>query len=180
MTLSIDTTPAGTDANSYNTIQEADNYFESDLAFNPIWTALTEEEKKAKLIFSTRGIDRNNFISRKYRDFSFDTNEQNLEFPRLSDIRIDEIHPRIKKAQLEMLKYIHFNSDESTGETTIKNEIVSVNVSQVVSVGFKPYKSIESKESAQAVGSSLEAVDNLLRPWLTDDPYGSGSFNWVK
>lgn len=180
MAITIDVTPAGINANSYNTLAEADTYFEADLEFDALWSALTNDQKKARLVTSTRGIDRYPFVSRKFRDFSFDQNEQALEFPRLSDLRVDLIHPRVKKAQLEMIKYQYHNTDTITGESELNQEVIKVNVHQVVSVGMKDHVSGEAKDSKQLIGSSIEAVEALLRPWLRDGIRDSGPFDFTR
>ena len=72
--MTIDSTKAGTQSNSYSSINDADDYFESTYG-KTYWKDLTDQEKEALLITATRAIER---LRVKYPSIS---ETQRLKFP---------------------------------------------------------------------------------------------------
>ncbi|MCE5229012.1 hypothetical protein LLG95_05385 [bacterium] len=159
MAITIDTTVSGANANSYASIAEADAYFEANVPFFPIWSAMTEAEKSARLVRAAQAIDRMTFTGDKAID------GQSMEFPRNQD-DISLISPRVRNAQLEMLLHHFADQDASTGRTSGSREIASVDVNQTASVEYSNAPDRAVREAC--AGGSIETVIALLRPWLFD------------
>lgn len=181
MAITIDTTVSGTSANSYASMVEADAYFEANVAFFPVWAAMTENEKSARLVRAAQAINRMSFTGSKYYW------QQAMEFPRYVDRHVLLSHgiipgpshlecyfddtaivpERVKHAQLEMLLHLYADQDAATGRTSGAREIASVNVDQTASV---QYSDAPDRSRREAVGGgSIDAVIALLRPWLLGD-----------
>lgn len=101
--MAIITTIAGVDSNSYQTLTEANTYFSTRL-HTTVWTAATDAQKEAALIWSARIIDTN-----IQWNGTRQTELQALQWPRMnvvdSDgwiIRIDTIPKELKWAQAEL------------------------------------------------------------------------------
>lgn len=91
-------TPGAADANSYLTLDEADELMETYPHFDQ-WDELEESEQKALLIRGTRTIDR-------YRPWGApQADGQKLKFPRSGDA-VDEIPDGVKIALMEFIDYI--------------------------------------------------------------------------
>lgn len=181
MAITIDTTVSGTNANSYATIVEADAYFEANIAFFPIWSAMAESEKSARLVRAAQAINRMSFLGSKYYW------QQAMEFPRYVDRHVLQrngvisgashiecyfddtaiVPERVKHAQLEMLLHHYADQDASTGKTSGAREISSVNVDQTASVQYSDAPDRTRREAVD--GGSIDAVIALLRPWLLGD-----------
>ena len=179
----LDATVAGVDANSYVTIQEANDYYDTKQTFNVTWSTFTDDQKAAYLIQAAYAIDRYKFCGCRLNEWNDNvTNPQALEFPRRNCEfyqRTDEIDPRVKKAQMEMVLYQYYNQASTTQESKFGNkDVIKASVDQVVSVEFQAYKSEDSEGAALAVGSSLEAVESYLEPWLVD--VKGGFYPWER
>jgi len=180
MVLSLDTTVAGVNANSYGTLAEADDYFLADVQFNPIWTAFTEAIKIQRIVSAARAIDRYPLISTKLRGPYYGVDEQAREFPRLNDVDTTIIHCKIKYAQFEMIKAQYLDQDTTTGQSGSAKQVKSIGVYQTVDLEFGLSKTIDTELLEQAAGGSLAAVEALLRPWLSDDARHGGTFEFVR
>lgn len=87
MAVTMNTTVAGTDSNSYVGLTEADAYL-SERDDNSQWDDLTDDQKREKLIQATRVIDGYPFEGVKYdtsTTVSGDYSGQALAFPRSGD-----------------------------------------------------------------------------------------------
>lgn len=63
MAVTFNTTPGDTAANSYITVEDADDFLtQSRLHVGVEWTGLTQAQKEAALMWSTREIERHDFI----------------------------------------------------------------------------------------------------------------------
>lgn len=166
MALTLVTTLGGTTSNSYVTEAEADAYFEAYTHFSATWLALTQQVKYARLISAARSLDRFRFVGWKADP------EQAMAFPRVRQsysselvaLGIDsvgqEIPEEIKRAQMQMVMYLHFNASSTTG--AVAREISSVDVDGVVAVQFD-----QKNTSAEAVShGSLQAVKDECGDWL--------------
>lgn len=98
-----------TNATSYVSVAEADDYFEIDRVFTATWTALTSTEKEYRLGWATRVLDQ------KVRwKGTKDTETQALEWPRDSTYDrngvaiLDTVIPeQLKDATCEFAKYLN-------------------------------------------------------------------------
>jgi hypothetical protein len=114
MAIIFTTTVGDPAANSYATVQEADDYLlAARLHVDDSWTALQESEKEAALMWATREIDLFEFVG-----YLLDT-DQALQWPRSSavtqdgrTVAEDEIPVAVKNAQTE-LAYFLAQSDPS-------------------------------------------------------------------
>lgn len=75
-TITLNAKLGDPEANSYVTLQEANNYIRNVRGHSSTWDLLSTEGKKRLLIEAAREMDRLNFIGSKYYDF------QAMEFPR--------------------------------------------------------------------------------------------------
>jgi len=80
--VSINATIGGSEANSYVTLTEAEDYFEGRLFAND-WHSATSSEKQQALLQACKDIETLKFIGTKYNDYRVGhVNYQKLEFPR--------------------------------------------------------------------------------------------------
>jgi hypothetical protein len=162
MALTLIVTPGGSNSNAYVTIEDSDNYFESVSHFHSVWTALTEQEKMAKIISATRAIDRFNFLYPKYYP------DQALKFP--TQLDAVEIPEEVKSATCEMIMFQHFNADSATGQ--MGREIEEVKVDGVVAI---KYRQIKPMGQDSAFGGNLDSIKALLVIWI-----GQNGIRFVK
>jgi len=160
--ITIVTTPGAEDANSYVTVAEATAYFEAMLGFTAIWTAYSDDVKKARLVAAARGIDRLAFMGYK-ADL-----DQALEFPRAeqrSDIEnpVTEIPRKVKDAQCEMVVYQAQTGNATTGQLS-EQDVIAFSLSGVMSVGFAA--AVNSSTKNVMAGSNYDAIMALLRQWV--------------
>lgn len=176
MALTIDTTIGGALSNSYASEAEALAWFEALPTFFDYWSnTLTADGRKAKLIESTRAIDRYVFIGSKNDE------DQALEFPRNED---DEIPDEVKEAQYHMIIFQTLNPSftvDSNGNLSVnqvERQIQSVSVAGVVSVAYgQTSKVFTSAAQGSAQQGSMDAILALLRDWLASGP---NNFAFVK
>ena len=163
MSITIDATVGGADANSYVSIAEADAYFEAVLTFTDSWSALDTDKKSARLVAAQRAIDRFNFRSER------EDEDQALKFP-LAMQENDDVWPEteipqpVKDAQCEMVIFQFNEADSSTGQAS--RDVNKVRVEGAVSVEFDRAVGDEIEAS---LGGNIEAIKDLLRPWLLGD-----------
>lgn len=110
--MTIDSTKAGTQSNSYSSIDDADDYFESTYG-KTYWKDLTDTEKEALLITATRAIER---LRVKYPSIS---ETQRLKFPVNTFNRTDQEsrplgdgYDKVKEATILQADYLYHHSDE--------------------------------------------------------------------
>jgi hypothetical protein len=76
MAVTFNATPGATDANSYVTVEGADEFLtERRMHVGIEWTALSQADKEAALMWSTREIERHDFIGTRQ------SSEQALHWP---------------------------------------------------------------------------------------------------
>lgn len=161
MALTLVTTVSGASSNSYATGEEADAYFEAVSHFSTIWGALTSTERNQKLVMAARAIDRFNFRGQRADP------DQAMEFPRnigdnvpdyMRDL-VQVIPAEVKRAQLEMVLFQHFNADATTGQ--MARDVDQVDIDGALAVKFTNKPSGQD----QSLGGNLETVRALLRKW---------------
>lgn len=164
----LDATPKGLTANSYLTRAEADDY-NSRTGNGAAWTALSDGEKDALLMWATLTIE-NNYTFRGYR-CNFD---QALQWPRtglsFDGVSLDDdvIPARVKDATAEFARQL--NTTDST------QEIRSTPISEIKlgEIGIK-YQGASSQE----VKVIPDIVANMLAPWIMDSA-GGGSIRMMR
>lgn len=108
--MTLDATPAGTGANSYATLAEAEAYFQDDPAMYAAWAALSEDDRGRALIAAARTVDRLKFKGRPYDPEA----PQALAFPRIigDDVyALDAdgrpaVPPPVREAALEQVRML--------------------------------------------------------------------------
>jgi hypothetical protein len=158
----IDATAGSPDANSYVTLAEAGAYFETNVAFAPLWSAMTEQIKTNRLIEAGRAIDRYNFQG------SRETGAQAMLFPRIACNDDDDgtVPKPVKDAQCEMLLVKFANSNTTTGASTALGDAVSEFGLGRGSLMVKLTDSRSSGSESVAMGGSIETVETLLAPYI--------------
>ena len=138
MAITIDATIAGASANSYNTVAEADTYFEEAVTDVTAWTGASADQKKAALVQAAKRINEPRYDGRIYLE------TQNLAFPRYAfgySVVLDSdgtiaIPDDVKNAQLEcalwLLKYQDKDIDaeyamKGGGRVSVGDRSVEVN-----------------------------------------------------
>ena len=176
----IDATPGGVNANSFETVAEANQYFSDRIPLNPPWVASGEE---AYLITATRLLCN---LAQPYKTFfpaqggspayyrvrrqwlgKPATATQRLAFPRigLSDANGNTVDPTIipqdiKDAESEFAGQL-LSEDRSLDNSVIIQGLTSLKAGSVA-LGFK------NDVIAQVVP---QAVYDMLTPYLTDELY---------
>ena len=150
MAATIDATLSGANSNSYVTLIEADDYFDSRL-YSDVWTAALDDDKNRALIMACKRINQEKF----YGDRS--TTTQKLPFPRaslgyLDGVLLDGIIPdALKESQYELA--IH---------------MLSVNMT-LKGVSTDAYKSI--KVGSIEVQPAIDSSDNASQSYSTLPPF---------
>lgn len=88
MAVTLDSTVAGAQANSYVSLEDAEAYFEGRLV-SELWEQLTDDQKKKALITATRRIDREKFGGQITL-----YGVQSLQWPRTGVVSRDYINSR--------------------------------------------------------------------------------------
>jgi hypothetical protein len=179
MAVTLDTTVAGPSANSYVSQEDADDYYAADPIFDSVWGALNSDTKNQWLISAGRALDRFQFIGSKYKDFDA-SDYQSMQFPRDVDVSTTEIHPNVVRSQLEILKYLYYNIDSSTGQSNLTQELKKIGVYQTVDIEYKDNITVDSKDARRVAGASIEAVYSLLNPWMDSVPGYPSTFCFVR
>jgi len=136
MAFTFDSTIGGTSTNSYASVSEADEYFDSFL-YSDDWDNQSATRKEKLLTMAWRSIDSQNFYGQK-------TNlSQNAEFPRynLTDwdgqyITQSTIPQELKDAQCELANYLLENDQRYTGDGSETTNTESYNAGGI-SVKFR-------------------------------------------
>jgi len=133
--MDIDSTKAGTQANSYSSAEEADDYLESTYG-KEYWKDLTDQEKESLLITATRAIER---LRVKYPST---TETQKLKFPVNTFNRTDQEsrplgdgYDKVKEATILQADYIYQHADEL--EQAKQNRIQQITDEQIGPLSVK-------------------------------------------
>ena len=154
MTASIDATISGANANSFVTLDEANNYF-ATVPDSSTWDDKTVDQKKRALISATRWID--SFV---YFGDRCDQG-QALKFPR-NNYQVDDVElscttipNNIKYAQYELARALANDTDASTVTTGKDGNIAEAKLGDL---------EVKFNTASQGTGS----VNNILDvyPWL--------------
>ena len=136
MAFTFNATASSSSANSYGTVEEADDYFSSFL-YNDDWSSLSTEQKQKLLVMATRRLD----VERYYGLRTVES--QNLEFPRyyLVDwqglpIGEAEVPTKLKEAQFELAYYLLQNQSRNPTETSDFGDPVSFSLGGTISVSY--------------------------------------------
>ena len=154
MTASIDATISGANANSFVTLDEANNYF-ATVPDSSTWDDKTVDQKKRALISATRWID--SFV---YFGDRCDQG-QALKFPR-NNYQVDDVElacttipNNIKYAQYELARALANDTDAITGTSGKEGNIEQAKLGDL---------EVKFNTASQGTGS----VNNILDvyPWL--------------
>tara|TARA_Y100000004_G_scaffold288_1_gene397 strand:+ start:53 stop:583 length:531 start_codon:yes stop_codon:yes gene_type:complete len=154
VTASIDATISGANANSFVTLDEANNYF-ATVPESSTWDDKTVDQKKRALISATRWID--SFV---YFGDRCDQN-QALKFPR-NNYQVDDVElscttipNNIKYAQYELARALANDTDAITGTSGKEGNIEQAKLGDL---------EVKFNTASQGTGS----VNNILDvyPWL--------------
>lgn len=167
MTITLVTTVGAATANSYATEAEADAYFETVQWYDPIWTAITDQQERFQiLIESTRLFDTFEYKGQPALSVSDD---QALKFPRSNqdDTSILTFGPReeVVKGQLQLVMYQRQQVNTTTGKTPTQYSVIDV---------FEQVR-VEQADQSQAViaaaDGTLERFFSMMAIWV--QPQGS-------
>ena len=154
MTASIDATISGANANSFVTLDEANNYF-ATVPESSTWDDKTVDQKKRALISATRWID--SFV---YFGDRCDQN-QALKFPR-NNYQVDGVElactlipQNIKYAQYELARALANDTDAITGATGNQGNIAEAKLGDL---------EVKYNVASQGTGSINNILD--VYPWL--------------
>ena len=129
MAVTIDATAGGASANSYITLDEADDFVEAMISSTDVsaWTTGTDDTRNRALTAAAQRLDRERFIGARATDTQAlqwprtgvrkpDTyvNTYSTGFPfRISDdyFTDEEIPDQVKRAQIELAVYLKNNTD---------------------------------------------------------------------
>jgi hypothetical protein len=158
MPIVVNATAGDSAANSYATVAAADAYMETVPAFSATWAAFSADAKAARVISGTRALDRLPLTGTKA------SATQALAFPRASQDDTSIIPPEVVEALYELIVYLHFQVDATTGRGTRDVEEVEVDGVVRLKYGAAIGGGLPGQEAA--VGGSMDAVFALLRDWL--------------
>ena len=154
MTASIDATISGANANSFVTLDEANNYF-ATVPESSTWDDKTVDQKKRALISATRWID--SFI---YFGDRCDQG-QALKFPR-NNYQVDDVElscttipNNIKYAQYELARALANDTDAITGTSGKEGNIEQAKLGDL---------EVKFNTASQGTGSINNILD--VYPWL--------------
>ena len=154
MAATINATVKGENANSYVTLAEANDYFDTS-PDSSTWTNKTDDQKKRALISATRWIDTLVFYGDRCDD------SQALKFPRNNyqvdgvELACSKIPNNIKYAQYELARALANDTDAITGTTGKEGNISEAKLGD-----------LEVKFNAATHGTG--SVNNIMDvyPWL--------------
>ncbi len=154
MAATIDATIKGANANSFVTLDEANNYF-ATVPDSSTWDDKTVDQKKRALISATRWID--SFVY--YGDRCDDG--QALKFPRNNyqvdgvELACSTIPLNIKYAQYELARALANDADAITGTTGKEGNISEAKLGDL---------EVKFNTASQGTGSVNNIMD--VYPWL--------------
>ena len=163
-TFTVETGAVVTGANSYVPVAFADDYFEIDPNFFPIWDALETANKQIFLAWATRILDQ----KVQWRGYKADEDSA-LRWPRAGVydrdkllIADDEIPEQLKQAVCEVLKFMQ-SQDPTTSQDVENVKVMKLDVLE-----------IEFQEGTSQ--TSLPPLINNLLVGLGQWPTGSFGF----
>ena len=154
MAATIDATIKGENANSYVTLTEANDYFDTS-PDSSTWTNKTDDQKKRSLISAARWIDTLVFYGDRCDD------GQALKFPRNNyqvdgvELACSKIPNPIKYAQYELARALANDTDAITGTTGKDGNFEEVKLGDI---------QVKYNTSSQGTGSIINILD--VYPWL--------------
>ena len=154
MAATINATIKGENANSYVTLTEANDYFDTS-PDSSTWTNKTDDQKKRALISAARWIDTLVFYGDRCDD------GQALKFPR-NNYQVDGVElacslipQNIKYAQYELARALANDTDAITGTTGKEGNISEAKLGDLA---------VKFSTSSQGTGSINNILD--VYPWL--------------
>ena len=154
MAATINATVKGENANSYVTLAEANDYFDTS-PDSSTWTNKTDDQKKRSLISATRWIDTFVFYGDRCDD------GQALKFPRNNyqvdgvELACTKIPNNIKYAQYELARALANDTDAITGTTGKEGNISEAKLGDL---------EVKFNTATQGTGSVNNIMD--VYPWL--------------
>ena len=154
MAATITATLSSATANSYVTLAEANDYFDTS-PDSSTWTNKTDDQKKRSLISATRWIDTFVFYGDRCDD------GQALKFPRNNyqvdgvELACTKIPNNIKYAQYELARALANDTDAITGTTGKEGNISEAKLGDLA---------VKFSTSSQGTGSINNILD--VYPWL--------------
>ncbi len=154
MAATIDATIKGENANSYVTLSEANDYFDTS-PDSSTWTNKTDDQKKRSLISSARWIDTLVFYGDRCDD------GQALKFPRNNyqvdgvELACSKIPQNIKYAQFELARALANDPDAMTGNIGTNGNIAEAELGDL---------KVKYNTNTQGTGSVNNIMD--VFPWL--------------
>ena len=154
MAATIDATIKGANANSYVTLTEANDYFDTS-PDSSTWTNKTDDQKKRSLISAVRWIDTLVYYGNRCDD------GQALKFPRNNyqvdgvELACSTIPNNIKYAQYELARALANDTDAITGNTG------TAGVPSEVELGDLKVKYNEKSQSTGTVNNVFDVY-----PWI--------------
>ena len=154
MAATIDATIKGENANSYVTLTEANDYFDTS-PDSSTWTNKTDDQKKRSLISAARWIDTLVFYGDRCDD------GQALKFPRNNyqvdgvELACTKIPNGIKYAQYELARALANDTDAITGNVGTDGNFSEIKVGDT---------QVKYNTNSQGVGSVNNVLD--VYPWL--------------
>ena len=154
MAATINATVKGENANSYVTLAEANDYFDTS-PDSSTWTNKTDDQKKRSLISATRWIDTFVFYGDRCDD------GQALKFPRNNyqvdgvELACTKIPNNIKYAQYELARALANDTDAITGTTGNQGNIAEAKLGDL---------EVKFNTTTQNTGSVNNIMD--VYPWL--------------
>ena len=154
MAATINATIKSETANSYVTLSESNDYFDTS-PDSSTWTNKTDDQKKRALISATRWIDTLVFYGDRCDE------SQALKFPRTNyqvdgvELSCSTIPNNIKYAQYELARALANDTDAITGNIGTDGNFSEVKVGDT---------HVKYNTSSQGVGSVNNVLD--VYPWL--------------
>ena len=154
MAATINATVKGENANSYVTLAEANDYFDTS-PDSSTWTNKTDDQKKRSLISAARWIDTFVFYGDRCDD------GQALKFPRNNyqvdgvELACTKIPNNIKYAQYELARALANDTDAITGTTGKEGNISEAKLGDL---------EVKFNTTTQNTGSVNNIMD--VYPWL--------------
>ena len=154
MAATINATIKGENANSYVTLTEANDYFDTS-PDSSTWTNKTDDQKKRSLISAARWIDTLVFYGDRCDD------GQALKFPRNNyqvdgvELACSKIPNNIKYAQYELARALANDTDAITGTTGKEGNISEAKLGDL---------EVKFNTATQGTGSVNNIMD--VYPWL--------------
>ena len=154
MAATIDATIKGANANSYVTLSESNDYFDTS-PDSSTWTNKTDDQKKRSLISAARWIDTLVFYGDRCDD------GQALKFPRNNyqvdgvELACSKIPQNIKYAQFELARALANDPDAMTGNVGTNGNIAEAKLGDL---------QVKYNTNTQGTGSINNVLD--VYPWL--------------